>query len=296
MQHHFFTPVPDMTVVRSDVPEALLAVVQKALAKRADDRFATTLEMQQAIEAIRFEDEMRAQGERMLRDLVLGVALPKVHAGALPPLQDTLLMTPPLAVRARDAAVRRRMRNRVIAGIAGSALLLAALAYQFVWRQPAFATPTVAVVPPGGPDAPGGGPARDNPAPDPEPDHMTTDPVASRPTAGGSVASPVLPAPEPATPRGDPRAAAGLPPNVPPDAIGGATGKVRVRVLPSDAEILVDGRVLGRGVVLDSLLPAGSRRLRARAPGYEPLDTVITVQAGETSQVGTLRLVPEGRP
>lgn len=294
MQHHFFTPVPDMTLVRNDVPEALLAVVHKALAKRADDRFATTLEMQQAIEAIRFDDEMRIQGERMLRDLVLGVALPKVHAGVLPPLQDTLLMTPPLTMRARNA-LKQRTRNRVVAGVAGSALVLGALGYQFLWRQPVFATPSVTAAPPAGLAAPGAdAPARDIASTAGAPPVANT--PAAPPSPSGGAAGVADPAPVPLPAARDTRPTAESPVEAEADAPAGATGKLRVRVLPSDAEILVDGRVLGRGVVLDSLLPAGSRRLRARAPGYQPLDTVITVQAGGTSQVGTLRLVPEGRP
>src|SRR5215213_4436096 len=41
MQHHFFTPVPDIGQVRTDVPAGLVDVIQRALAKRPTDRYAT---------------------------------------------------------------------------------------------------------------------------------------------------------------------------------------------------------------------------------------------------------------
>jgi len=76
-----------------------------------------------------------------------------------------------------------------------------------------------------------------------------------------------------------------------------APGSLRVRVYPSDAEIQVDGRPLGRGVVLDSVVAAGPRRLRLTAPGYVPLDMEVQIVPGETAQLGTLRLVPvESKP
>src|SRR5215213_9394879 len=42
MQHHFFTPVPDIRLARTGVPDALVEVVNRALAKRPSDRYATT--------------------------------------------------------------------------------------------------------------------------------------------------------------------------------------------------------------------------------------------------------------
>ena len=80
-------------------------------------------------------------------------------------------------------------------------------------------------------------------------------------------------------------------------AVASVPGRLRVRVYPSDADISVDGRLLGRGVVLDSTVAAGARRLRFVAPGYVALDTVVQVTSGETTQLGTLRLVPvEAKP
>src|SRR2546422_2018193 len=52
MQHHFFTPVPDVRAARDDVPAALIDVLHVALAKEPAARFASTRDMLAAIEAV----------------------------------------------------------------------------------------------------------------------------------------------------------------------------------------------------------------------------------------------------
>ena len=280
MHHHFFTPVPDIAAVRTDIPEPLLAVVNRALAKRAGDRFATTADMLAALDAIPFDDALRARAERMLRDLVLGVALPKVHAGALPPLMDTMLMTPPVPPR-QDGLLRRRAMPVAI-GVAVVGMAVAA--YALVVDTP---TAAVAADPPraGRVVAPGSNTA--SPAAPASADSAPAATATAAPPAPQMV-RPRAAAPEPGVAASPPAAEAPAP---------RASGRLRLRVLPSEAEILVDGRVLGRGVVLDSLILAGTRRLQARAAGYQPFDSLIAVSAGETSQIGTIRLTPlEGRP
>jgi len=84
MQHHFFTPVPDVQLARDHVPQALVAVLQRALAKEADRRFPTTREMLGALEAIPFPEGDRRDSERILCDLARGVPLPKLHTRSLP--------------------------------------------------------------------------------------------------------------------------------------------------------------------------------------------------------------------
>jgi hypothetical protein len=88
IQHHYFTPVPDVRAVREDVPEALLAVVYRALAKDAAQRFASTDEMVAALDAVPGAAEDRARSEALLRDLARGEPLPRVRTGSLPPLAD----------------------------------------------------------------------------------------------------------------------------------------------------------------------------------------------------------------
>jgi hypothetical protein len=69
-----------------------------------------------------------------------------------------------------------------------------------------------------------------------------------------------------------------------------AVGRLRVRVFPADAEIRVDGRVLGQGVVFDSVLRVGARRLRVSAPGYRTLDTLVTIIADEITSLARITL------
>lgn len=69
-----------------------------------------------------------------------------------------------------------------------------------------------------------------------------------------------------------------------------ATGLLRARAYPVDADIAVDGLSLGSGVVLDAAIRAGRRRVRVRAPGYADFDTTIVVIAGETTQLPRITL------
>ena len=72
MHHHFSTPVPDVNTVRAGVPMQLLGVVERALAKKAEDRYATTYEMLEAVEAIPQTEQERREGEQLLRHLARG--------------------------------------------------------------------------------------------------------------------------------------------------------------------------------------------------------------------------------
>jgi hypothetical protein len=65
---------------------------------------------------------------------------------------------------------------------------------------------------------------------------------------------------------------------------------VRLRTEPPDAVIFIDGREVGVGTVFDLDVPAGTRRLRVRAPGSVPLDTTFRVEAGGTTRLGLIAL------
>ena len=69
-------------------------------------------------------------------------------------------------------------------------------------------------------------------------------------------------------------------------------GKVRLRVYPPAAEIYVDDRLLGSGVVIDSLLPVGSRRLRVQAQGFESHEATFEISSGQTTSLGSINLKP----
>ena len=84
MQHHFYTPIPDIHLARDDVPPALVLLLQRALAKDPDDRFDSTREMLEALEAIPFSEGDRRESERVLCDLAAGAPVPKLTTRSLP--------------------------------------------------------------------------------------------------------------------------------------------------------------------------------------------------------------------
>lgn len=299
MQHHFFTPVPSLRDVRTDVPRALVEVVNRALSKRPGDRYVSTQDMMAAVDAIPFSEDDRRRGESLLRDLVLGVCVPQVDASVLPPLAETVIMAVPTAEqieaeRARRTAARRRERTRLaVAGVAGAALMTT-LGFTMMRHGS-----TKDIPPPVASAAPAPIPETRAPVAAPgKPPAKRKRTAARRDTSANPAA---------ATPSGDSTVvAAARESTVTAPAVAHApasasapaaeTGKLRVRVYPTDADIVVDGRTLGRGVVVDSVVAAGPRRLHVEAPGYLPLDTVVVVRSGETAQIGTLRLTPVGTP
>jgi len=120
MQHHFFTPAPDVRQARDDVPPALAEVLNRTLQKDPAARYATTRDMLAALEAIPFSEDDRRESEQMLRQLVQGTVMPRVSARALPPLPDRPTM--PLA-----AAELGKRRLPVRVGVAASGVLLLGL-------------------------------------------------------------------------------------------------------------------------------------------------------------------------
>ncbi len=142
MQHHFFTPAPDVRQARDDVPAALAEVLNRTLKKDAAARFPSTRDMITALEVIPFSESDRRQSEHVLRQLVQGTFVAKVPARSLPPLPEG--PTQPLAV-----AGPRKRRMSGPAGVTASGLLLLGLALG-VLRLTAGrskATPTPAPIP-----------------------------------------------------------------------------------------------------------------------------------------------------
>lgn len=227
IQHHFFTPPPDLRVAREDIPPALFDVVARALHKNATQRFDTTTDMLAALEAIPLPAADQRASQRALRDLARGAAAPRITTGVLPPLPDmpTLAVRPPLVSRA----------TRTVRAVGYAAALVVVLG--MIW----FATRTSA------------SPAQPAVAPPPASLPAPVTPVAARPA--------------------------------PP-----ATGKLRILTNPPSAAILVDGRRVGIGSVVDLRIPVGPRRVRVEAAGYQAWDTTIVIQAGITHTLGRVAL------
>src|SRR5207237_286526 len=170
MHHHFFTPVPDLGLVRDDVPGTLNDLVRRALHKDPERRFETTREMLTAIEATPFSERDRLDSERILQHLVQGRDVPKIATRALPPLADmpTLAMdarppgSPPTRPRPRISAGR-------LAGLAGGGLVALGPIWLLGRPSPVPAPAGRASLPPAA--GPPGGPPRgapDRPAAPPD--------------------------------------------------------------------------------------------------------------------------------
>ncbi len=103
IQHHLFTPHPDIRGARDDVPAELLAVINRALAKNPDDRFASTRDMLNAIEALPFAEADRRQTEETLRNLARGADVPRVTTRDIRTIPHATTMALSLPRRSRRA-------------------------------------------------------------------------------------------------------------------------------------------------------------------------------------------------
>jgi len=119
MQHHFFTPPPDLRRVRDDVPDALILLLQQALAKDPERRFPTTRAMLSAIEAIPFAEQDRVTSEQALQALARGETVARVSVRTPPPLPEA--PTQALALPARSWSWWRSRAR--ITGVAATALV-----------------------------------------------------------------------------------------------------------------------------------------------------------------------------
>lgn len=245
MQHHLLTSPPDVRAARADVPSALVAMVNRALAKDPAERYPTTRDMLTAVEAISFSDADRRESTDGLRQLARGSTIEKVRTHPLPPLPD---IHSQLMHLGRGVAVARKLVRRwptLVTTVAGLLALLGATLW--FWPGPTSATDSteLATISP------------------------TSLPTTARPdTAPATLRQRTSPAP--AVER------------APRLALPTGTGKLRLRTIPAIAAIHIDGREVSVGLLFDHEVSAGTRRLTVVAPGYVTFDTVLTILRGGT--------------
>jgi hypothetical protein len=277
MHHHFFTPAPDVTKVREDIPAELTAILTRVLSKDPDRRYPTTDDMLAAVDGIPLSDADRAAGEAMLRGLAGGTPVPAVRTSALPPLEDTMAVVAAHDAFRRSSERRRRVRRRVSGA---SAVVVASVLGLWLWRRPLT---VAATTPGGGPHAPGGAePVNATPQTVSAPAPVVT-PRATPFPPGTTAVVPQAPAPVPVQPSAMRESTAQPPADT-------ATGKLRVRAFPGDALIMIDNETIGQGAVVDRDVLAGERRLRIMAPGYVDFDTTIVITAGTTTRLSAIEL------
>ena len=276
MHHHFYTAVPDLRLARPEIPQALNDIVVRLLAKKSEDRYASTAALATAILDIPLSEADRRDAESVLRDLAGGAPAPRVMVDSLPMISSVRL-TPD-----DGRSIRSRLKRRIS-----------------LWTVALAASVTVAVAGAGALWMVAG--AQDDGA-----DGRASLAVqwnrtrrmrAARDSA--RIADSVTAAraqsesrrlTAAATAR-ETRSASGADAAIRVDPARDG-GKIRLRVYPSNAQIFVDDRLLGTGIVIDSVLAAGTRRLRVIAQGFAPLDTTFEVTVGETTSLSPITLKP----
>ena len=111
------------------------------------------------------------------------------------------------------------------------------------------------------------------------------------------VQAPVAPAPSAPTTSVPPAPVAAVAESVRSDTAKArpTTGFLSVGVEPGTADIFVDGRRVGSGGALDSVVTAGRRRVRIVAPGFATLDTAVTLRGGDSLALD-ITMVPSSAP
>ncbi len=295
LQHHYFTPPPDVTGVRDGVPAGLVAVLETALKKNPSERFASTRDMLTAVEAIPSSEPERGEAREMLRQLARGTLVPKVRTGSLPPLDTKhfaslattsgLSGAPAGAIPARpQAPVPARPRPRLERRAALLALFTLAAIVGAWWlghrRTPPAPAPSVATAPPAAAPAPP--PASGKAAARRSTTRRTPTTATTSPAPTAAAATPAVPAAPPANP-----------PPVQFNPLPGApvgVGTLRLYTVPLTATITVDGQRAGTGLLAGIQIAAGLRRLRISAPGYVSRDTTVRISAGALTDVGLITL------
>jgi hypothetical protein len=131
MHHHFFTPLPSVRFARDDVPPDLLRIIERLMAKAPAERFPTTRQLLEALEALPFGETERNEAESLLRRLTTGGMVARVATRELPALPDAPTLHFEVAPRRRTG--ERWGRRRWAALAAG--LALASVGGWTVWPR-----------------------------------------------------------------------------------------------------------------------------------------------------------------
>ena len=143
VQHHYFTPPPDLNKIRDDVPEPLASIIRRCVEKNPARRFINTSDLVTALETLPFHSDDQRIAKDILRRLARGYRVPIVQTGVLPPLPDT---------RHTATAIRwaSRLRPRVLLAIGVAVVMMISGAWLALRaarpRPPALPSPA-AVIP-----------------------------------------------------------------------------------------------------------------------------------------------------
>lgn len=287
IQHHYMTPPPDILAVREGVPQALLDVIYKALAKKPDDRFAHTSEMAEALEAVPLTAVEKRESLALLKQLSQGEKVATVRTESLPPLSLTASISgqrasvgrPAVSSGAATKLIDRKPAAKPVkkgkGGLIAAVLAVVALGaggayYGLVMRpqqhQAAAAAAAAAI--------------------------RTAQPTAAPETIRVNLPAPVASNPAPAASRPESRRQAQQPPQQtaapvpPPAAAPTGTGLIIVAVPNcSSAEIFIDNTRAGTGSRASKTVSTGAHTVRVTAEGAAPFTQSVTVEAGGQQRV-----------
>jgi hypothetical protein len=276
MHHHFYTAIPDLRTARPEIPQALNDIIVRLLAKKSEDRYANTSALATAILDIPLSEADRRDAEGVLRDLAGGAPAPRIMVDKLPMISSVRL-TPD----AGRPSISRRLQRRMSMWAVGIA---AALAIAVAGAGTLFMVTRTGMASEGADDGRAAlaiqwGRAR----------RMRAARDSARIADSVSAARAKVEAARLAA-AAIPRQAPGASALAPRPTLAAEGGKVRLRVYPAQAQIFVDDRLLGTGVVMDSVLAAGTRHLRVSAQGFEPLETTFEVTSGQTISLSPITL------
>jgi len=304
VQHHYMTPPPDIKRVRDDVPDELLAVVYRALAKRPEERFPNTKQMVAALDAVPLSAEERTEADHTLQELVTGGRVSRVEIDELPPL-----VTP----METALAGRTEQKSRTPIFVAAAVAVVAVASAGVAWQMGLF-TPDVLPPNPTPPQDAGVLLAFDG-LPDGaqvfvgderfprgqgmvQPDSTYTYQIMANgyQTKRGTILVGTYDTTlfmrdslQPAVTTTAPRQTR-PPVNVQPATTGG----LLVRVTPSFATIRLDGEEIVTSVEIE--VPAGEHTLSITATGYQSVDRTIEVPVNDILRIPITLTESGGQP
>lgn len=298
-------PLPTLATRRPDLPEDLDAILQKALAKDAKDRFADAGQMQLALEQwlARHQEVVLATsiadhlGEVLGSDIVRGPqvdstpfgqsfkgSMPAAPIPSLPPSSITSRPPPPASVEELGSSAlielesaEEKKKRPVWLWLVPLLLLLLVGGGAAAWlmmgtSELATTSGTTPSAPLPGAETPGSSLVVPPPTPQAT-DEATAHGAAPDDNAAGEPSAPAV---------ADSSPVAEMDPGADAPAVAGATGLLRVDSRPSGARVSIDGEFRGETPLTLDGLPVGQLRVGVSRRGYRDWEGLAVLRDGQT--------------
>lgn len=280
IQHHYMTPPPNIREARKGVPEELVNIVNRMLQKKAENRFPSTHDLADALEAVPQTEEEKREANRLLRELSTGGEVEKI---------ETVKLAAPTPPSGQIFAGPERKKSKAPILVA-AALGVAAIGGGLAWQQGLLGGAPEPVTQPAQPvevilsfgDLPQGAevqvdgrtfPGGSGTVTPGQHEVVITAPGYQRFVDSVSVGENDMMVPGIARQMTEiPREPTARPTRPQPTV----TGQLLIRAIPPSATIMLDGSTrIPNGESTD--VPVGRHTVRVSAPGYQAFDTTVTV-------------------